>query len=130
MSEPKRLFFAIDLPDEARAQIIAWRAVHFASEDGRPVAAANLHLTLAFLGNVSNDKQRALAQLAGRIRQPCGGYPAAGLLLVIPGHVVCALRHFVWAGPHPLCRATALDAGRIIMKEFRCYSHPLYNALR
>ncbi|EDV6176051.1 RNA 2',3'-cyclic phosphodiesterase, partial [Salmonella enterica subsp. enterica serovar Mbandaka] len=25
MSEPKRLFFAIDLPDDARAQIIAWR---------------------------------------------------------------------------------------------------------
>ncbi|MCP0096746.1 RNA 2',3'-cyclic phosphodiesterase, partial [Salmonella enterica subsp. enterica serovar Reading] len=24
MSEPKRLFFAIDLPDDARAQIIAW----------------------------------------------------------------------------------------------------------
>ncbi|EDU6438009.1 RNA 2',3'-cyclic phosphodiesterase [Salmonella enterica] len=70
MSEPKRLFFAIDLPDEARAQIIAWRAAHFASEDGRPVAAANLHLTLAFLGDVSSDKQRALAQLAGRIRQP------------------------------------------------------------
>ncbi|EHD06653.1 2'-5' RNA ligase, partial [Salmonella enterica subsp. enterica serovar Wandsworth str. A4-580] len=54
-----------------------------ASEDGRPVAAANLHLTLAFLGDVSSDKQRALArlrnwpdeqralaQLAGRIRQP------------------------------------------------------------
>lgn len=70
MSEPKRLFFAIDLPDDARAQIIAWRAAHFASEDGRPVAAANLHLTLAFLGDVSSDKQRALAQLAGRIRQP------------------------------------------------------------
>lgn len=34
------------------------------------MAAANLHLTLAFLGDVSNDKQRALAQLAGRIRQP------------------------------------------------------------
>ncbi len=70
MSEPKRLFFAIDLPDDARAQIIAWRAAHFASEDGRPVAAANLHLTLAFLGDVSNDKQCALVQLAGRIRQP------------------------------------------------------------
>ncbi|MEX9250022.1 RNA 2',3'-cyclic phosphodiesterase, partial [Salmonella enterica] len=25
MSEPKRLFFAIDLPDDARTQIIAWR---------------------------------------------------------------------------------------------------------
>ncbi|EBQ2628660.1 RNA 2',3'-cyclic phosphodiesterase, partial [Salmonella enterica] len=33
MSEPKRLFFAIDLPDDARAQIIDWRAAHFASED-------------------------------------------------------------------------------------------------
>ncbi|HHV8044880.1 TPA: 2'-5' RNA ligase family protein [Salmonella enterica] len=73
MSEPKRLFFAIDLPDDARTQIIAWRAAHFASEDGRPVAAANLHLTLAFLGDISNDKQRALAQLAGRIRQPPRG---------------------------------------------------------
>lgn len=162
MSEPKRLFFAINLPDDARAQIIAWRAAHFASEDGRPVAAANLHLTLAFLGDVSSDKQRVLTQLAGRIRQPgftlhlddagqwlrsrvvwlgmrqpprgllqlanmlraqrllpkpaafsptyyaaarrqpCGGYPAAGLLLVISGHVVCALRLFVWARPYPL----------------------------
>jgi 2'-5' RNA ligase len=34
------------------------------------VAAANLHLTLAFLGEVSADKQRALSAMAGRIRQP------------------------------------------------------------
>ncbi len=34
------------------------------------MAADNLHLTLAFLGEVSADKQRALAALAGRIRQP------------------------------------------------------------
>ncbi|MBF3355274.1 RNA 2',3'-cyclic phosphodiesterase, partial [Leptospira borgpetersenii serovar Hardjo-bovis] len=73
MSEPKRRFFAIDLHGDARAQIIAWRAAHFASEDGRPVAAANLHLTLASLGDVSSDKQRALAPLAGRIPQP--GFP-------------------------------------------------------
>jgi hypothetical protein len=30
----------------------------------------NLHLTLAFLGDVSAEKQQALSQLAGRIRQP------------------------------------------------------------
>jgi 2'-5' RNA ligase len=36
----------------------------------RPVAAENLHLTLAFLGDVSAEKQQALSQLAGRIRQP------------------------------------------------------------
>ncbi|HCR9748566.1 TPA: RNA 2',3'-cyclic phosphodiesterase [Citrobacter koseri] len=70
MSEPKRLFFAIELPDEVREQIIAWRAGHFSPDDGRPVAAANLHLTLAFLGEVSASKQQALSQLAGRIRQP------------------------------------------------------------
>ena len=35
-----------------------------------PVVAANLHITLAFLGEVSEEKQRALAAMAGRIRQP------------------------------------------------------------
>ncbi|MGQ7147846.1 RNA 2',3'-cyclic phosphodiesterase, partial [Escherichia sp. SS-MK2] len=28
MSEPQRLFFAIDLPAEIREQIIHWRATH------------------------------------------------------------------------------------------------------
>ena len=70
MSEPKRLFFALELPAEAQRQIVHWRAANFAEDAGRPVAADNLHLTLAFLGEVSADKQRALAALAGRIHQP------------------------------------------------------------
>ena len=70
MSEPQRLFFAIDLPAEIREQIIHWRAKHFPPEAGRPVAADNLHLTLAFLGEVSAEKEKALSLLAGRIRQP------------------------------------------------------------
>lgn len=73
MSEPQRLFFAIDLPAEIREQIIHWRATHFPPEAGRPVAADNLHLTLAFLGEVSAEKEKALSLLAGRIRQP--GFP-------------------------------------------------------
>ena len=76
MSEPQRLFFAIDLPAEIREQIIHWRATHFPPEAGRPVAADNLHLTLAFLGEVSAEKEKALSLLAGRIRQP-GFTPAA-----------------------------------------------------
>ena len=52
MSEPKRLFFAIELPDEVREQIIAWRAGHFSPDDGRPVAAANLPLMLASRSSV------------------------------------------------------------------------------
>ena len=70
MSEPKRLFFAIELPAGVREQLIHWRAAQFPPEAGRPVAADNLHLTLAFLGDVSAEKQQALSQLAGRIRQP------------------------------------------------------------
>ena len=69
MSEPQRLFFAIDLPAEIREQIIHWRATHFPPEAGRPVAADNLHLTLAFLGEVSAEKEKALSLLAGRIGQ-------------------------------------------------------------
>ncbi|WP_437886939.1 RNA 2',3'-cyclic phosphodiesterase [Phytobacter sp. V91] len=70
MSEPKRLFFAIELPDETRQAIVRWRAEHFAGDAGRPVAAANLHLTLAFLGEVSAEKRKALEAMAGRITQP------------------------------------------------------------
>lgn len=70
MPDSRRLFFAIELPADIQQSLIAWRAAHFPSDAGRPVAAANLHLTLAFLGDVSAEKQRALEALAGRIRQP------------------------------------------------------------
>lgn len=70
MSETKRLFFAIELPAPLQRKIVRWRAENFVPEAGRPVQAANLHLTLAFLGEVSNEKRQALAAMAGRIRQP------------------------------------------------------------
>ncbi len=70
MSDQKRLFFALPLPADLQQQIIEWRAAHFAPDAGRPIAAANLHITLAFLGDVSAQKQRTLSALAGRIQQP------------------------------------------------------------
>ncbi len=77
MSEPKRLFFALELPSAVQKQIVQWRATHFPEDAGRPVAADNLHLTLAFLGEVSAEKQRALA--ASRWpAAPAGLYPDAG----------------------------------------------------
>ncbi|MBS0976282.1 2'-5' RNA ligase family protein, partial [Serratia rubidaea] len=57
MSSSRRLFFALPLPDSLQQQVIRWRADAFAPQDGRPVAAANLHLTLAFLGEVSSQKE-------------------------------------------------------------------------
>ena len=38
MSEPKRLFFAIELPGGVREQLIHWRAAQFPPEAGRPIA--------------------------------------------------------------------------------------------
>jgi 2'-5' RNA ligase len=70
MPESKRLFFALDLPDETRGDIVRWRAERLPQDAGRPVAAANLHLTLAFLGEVSAEKQKTLEAMAGRITQP------------------------------------------------------------
>jgi 2'-5' RNA ligase len=50
------------MPATIQRQIVRWRAEHFPPEAGRPVAAANLHLTLAFLGDVSAEKQRPWRQ--------------------------------------------------------------------
>ncbi|QKJ85896.1 RNA 2',3'-cyclic phosphodiesterase [Paramixta manurensis] len=84
----RRLFFGIGLPDTLQQAIIRWRADVFPAEAGRPIAAANLHLTLAFLGEVSDEKAAALRRLAGRIQQPAfhlrlddaGHWPRAGVV--------------------------------------------------
>ncbi len=65
----QRLFFALELPDPLQQQLVQWRADNFAAEAGKPVAAANLHLTLAFLGEVSDETSRKLQLLASRIEQ-------------------------------------------------------------
>ncbi|SQA52799.1 2'-5' RNA ligase [Yersinia pseudotuberculosis] len=84
----RRLFFALTLPDAMQQEIVQWRAGHFSPEAGRPVAAANLHLTLAFLGEVSATKAQVLQQQAGRIQQAgfsvtlddIGHWPGSGVI--------------------------------------------------
>lgn len=50
--ETARLFVALDLPDEARAALVAWQGRTLAGrEDLRAVAPEALHVTLAFLGH-------------------------------------------------------------------------------
>ncbi len=61
----RRLFFALTLPDAMQQEIVQWRAGHFSPEAGRPVAAANLHLTLAFLGEVSATNPRCYSSKPG-----------------------------------------------------------------
>lgn len=47
-----RLFFALVPPAELAAEIASWR-LRYLSADGREVPVANLHITLAFLGEIS-----------------------------------------------------------------------------
>lgn len=88
LQNTRRLFFALALPDAMQQNIVQWRADHFPPEAGRPVAAANLHLTLAFLGEVSAAKAQVLQQQASRIRQAgfnvtlddIGHWPGSGVV--------------------------------------------------
>jgi RNA 2',3'-cyclic 3'-phosphodiesterase len=61
-----RLFLALDLPQDARNAMAAWRDELIAGRDElRPVAPAALHVTLVFLGwQFERDVER-IAELAG-----------------------------------------------------------------
>lgn len=119
MSESKRLFFAIELPAPMQRQIVCWRAEHFLAQAGRPVAAANLHLTLAFLGDVSAEKQRALAAMAARITQP--GFT---LHLDDAGHWLRS--RVVWLGTRQPPRGLLQLASMLRAQAARsgCYQNP------
>jgi RNA 2',3'-cyclic 3'-phosphodiesterase len=59
-----RLFVALDLPDAVRGGIEAWGAGVLGDPALRPVPAANLHVTLAFLGQRRVDEvERVVAAL-------------------------------------------------------------------
>ncbi len=47
-----RLFVALDIPDSVRGEIETWQACELTDPALRPVVAANLHLTLCFIGPV------------------------------------------------------------------------------
>jgi 2'-5' RNA ligase len=86
-----RLFFAL-WPDEAvRAQLAHWARELHAVCGGRPVRAGNLHLTVAFLGNVEDARiaevERAAAGVAPRV---------ASLVLDQPGY--WKHNRIAWAG--------------------------------
>ena len=63
-----RLFFALPCSTEQASALCAWRDAQ--GFEGRPVAQANLHLTLAFLGAQPTDLLDELKQLASGIEGP------------------------------------------------------------
>lgn len=63
-----RLFFAL-WPDDATRVALAGAAALLTLRDGRSVAQADLHVTLAFLGEVPQARVAALRMMAAALRQ-------------------------------------------------------------
>lgn len=94
-----RLFFGLAAPPQAAVAIADWRDRRFPAS-GRAVSAANLHITLAFLGEVSEHRLERLS-LAVDALAPVGplaleldqvGYwPGTGICWLGPRHWPAAL---------------------------------------
>lgn len=59
-----RLFVALELPEEVRAQIVAWQARELADPALRPVRPESLHMTLVFLGYQAEKDLERIAEAA------------------------------------------------------------------
>jgi 2'-5' RNA ligase len=94
VSERPRLFVALDLPDEVRSALATW--CEDAAPDGvRRVPAANLHLTLAFLGSRSAEDAALVEALLPGLARDVGTLETAGALWLPPrrpGVLTVALR--------------------------------------
>ena len=78
-----RLFVALDLPADVRANLAAW-ADEAAPAAVRRVAAENLHVTLAFLGSRDADAAGMVGELLPRVARPLGVQRTAGALWLPP----------------------------------------------
>lgn len=78
-----RLFVALDLPAAVRSTLAAW-ADAAAPAAVRRVPAANLHVTLAFLGSRDERQAVAVAALLPGLARPLGALHTAGALWLPP----------------------------------------------
>jgi 2'-5' RNA ligase len=65
----ERLFFAL-WPDEAQQRTLYKLGRVIAPPGGKPMAAQNLHITLAFLGTIDADKRNCMEKAADAIQLP------------------------------------------------------------
>jgi 2'-5' RNA ligase len=86
-----RLFFALWPDDGVRAELARWSGELRAACGGRPTRAENLHLTLAFLGEVEDLRVAEIERAAGEVA------PRSGLL-VLDRAGFWKHNRIVWAG--------------------------------
>jgi 2'-5' RNA ligase len=65
-----RLFVALDLPDDAREGLAAWGGKELGDPALRSVPRESLHITLAFLGYMSERQIEPLREIVNRLEGP------------------------------------------------------------
>lgn len=106
-AEPtRRLFFALWPDDTMRAAMVRATQEAVRLSGGRPVAAQNLHVTLAFLGSIPERLLSQLAAIARRAAAPIRGEDPS------PAHeppaVELVFEHLEhWRAAHVICAAPA-----------------------
>ncbi|GAB4196511.1 MAG: RNA 2',3'-cyclic phosphodiesterase [Wenzhouxiangellaceae bacterium] len=93
----QRLFFALWPEPAVRQQLLHWQQAAAAVEanGGRPVRALNLHITLAFLGELTPSQQQASIAAAAQLHLPpvelvidhFGHFPGARVLYAAPSQI-------------------------------------------
>jgi 2'-5' RNA ligase len=87
-----RLFVALDLPDEARSALVAFRDAAADDAIWRPLAPEAIHLTLAFLGHRPVAEVEAIEGVLRAAAGPAPRLVLGGALLLPPrrARVLCA----------------------------------------
>lgn len=106
-----RLFFALPCPVGLATRIVAWR--DGLTLGGQPIPAANLHLTLAFLGSLPQDCLGQLLAIGDNLRSPAFSLQldrlerlGNGYICLVPSQAPAALLHLA-----ATLRQRLLDAG-------------------
>lgn len=113
----QRVFFALWPDDETRCGLARLARAHLAPANGRPVAAANLHLTLEFLGSL-DPAAKACAERAAQSLSA----PAFELELRCLGHWPRA--RILWSGPQHVPRGLTGLVGRLREALLACGHRP------
>jgi 2'-5' RNA ligase len=106
--KPRRLFFALWPNDAERAQIVSI-ADQVQSRHASRIITTNLHITLAFLGSVSESQYLQLCQMAGQLRCAPLSLRLDRIELWQRAGIICLLPEQV--GAELLALRQALDSG-------------------
>ncbi|MEJ5039368.1 RNA 2',3'-cyclic phosphodiesterase [Pseudomonas sp. B21-036] len=122
----KRLFIALPCTEQQCRAIGKWRST-LGITRGRPVPAANFHLTLMFLGEVGVSRLPALCDAMAAVPRPEGplrleldrlvAWHRADALVLEPAQTPVALRQWVYALQQALLPLGVEDS----VREFRAH---------